>query len=66
MMIRVLHYSPRSALEINFPVEKLDSTPRNKKGLLWVDFISEPNESCESMRDLVGGVLDTLFIWMRS
>jgi magnesium transporter len=55
MMIRILHYSPRSALDINFPVEKLDSALRSKKGLLWVDFSGEPNESCEPiLREVFG------------
>lgn len=54
-MIRVMYSSPRSALDVNYPVDHLESALRNNKGLLWVDFCGEPNENCEPMlREVFG------------
>ncbi|KAF0108027.1 MAG: magnesium Mg(2+) and cobalt Co(2+) transport protein CorA [Anaerolineaceae bacterium] len=46
-MIRALYFSPASRLEMEYPVDKFKKALRNRKGLLWVDFSGEPNETCE-------------------
>ena len=46
-MIRVLHIAPRSPLNTSFPPEKIKAALLGKKGLLWVDFSGEPNQTCE-------------------
>ena len=46
-MIRALYYDPRTGLDTSFPLEKLPQALRNKKGLLWLDFSSEPDPTCE-------------------
>jgi len=54
-MIRALFSSPRSALDVHYPIEDLKTALRNKKGLLWVDFCGEPNETCEPiLREVFG------------
>jgi magnesium transporter len=46
-MIRILHIAPRSPLNTSFPVGKIKPALQGKKGLLWVDFSSEPDQACE-------------------
>jgi magnesium transporter len=46
-MLRAMYYSPQSTLDPDFPIKKLEVALRNKKGMLWLDFSGEPNESCE-------------------
>ena len=54
-MIRALYYTPKHPLDLAFPVERIRTALRNKKGLLWVDFSGEPNETCEPiLRDVFG------------
>ena len=46
-MIRILQIAPRSPLNTSYPPEKIKDALKIKDGLLWVDFLNEPNESCE-------------------
>ncbi len=46
-MIRALFYSPGKAIRINIPTEEFPRLIRDRRGLLWVDFIGEPNEKSE-------------------
>jgi magnesium transporter len=46
-MIRALHITPGSLLNVAFPPEKIKEALQDKKGLLWVDFSGEPNQTCE-------------------
>jgi magnesium transporter len=46
-MLRALHISPRSPLNTSFPQEKIKAALREKKGLLWVDFTGDPDQTCE-------------------
>jgi magnesium transporter len=46
-MIRALHITPGSPLNTSFPPEKTKEALQDKKGLLWVDFSGEPNQTCE-------------------
>jgi magnesium transporter len=46
-MIRALHITPGSPLNTSFPPEKIKEALQDKKGLLWVDFAGEPNQTCE-------------------
>lgn len=46
-MIRILYSSPRTPLDVNYPLEKLHAALRNKKGVLWLDLSGEPNQTCE-------------------
>ncbi len=46
-MIRILHSTPRSALDVDYPLDKLQTALRNKSGVLWVDFCGEPDAVCE-------------------
>ncbi len=48
-MIRVLYYTPRLPVDLNYPLEKIKTALEDKKGLLWIDFIGEPVEACESI-----------------
>ena len=48
-MIRALYFSPKSPLQMEYPVDKFEKALRNGKGLLWVDFVGEPNETCEPL-----------------
>jgi magnesium transporter len=54
-MIRALYYTPRSPLNIAYPLEKIEAALKNKKGLLWVDFSGEPPEACEAILHEVFG-----------
>ncbi len=54
-MIRALYYSPRTGLDIAFPLEKYKAALNDRKGLLWVDFIGEAPEVCQPiLRDIFG------------
>lgn len=54
-MIRILYYAPRSPLNVEYPPGKIREALRNKKGLLWVDFSGEPDQTCEPiLRDIFG------------
>jgi magnesium transporter len=46
-MIRALHIAPGSPINTSYPPEKIKGALRSKKGLLWVDFTGEPNQTCE-------------------
>lgn len=46
-MIRSLYYSPGKPLRTNIPPKEFPRLIRDRKGLLWVDFIGEPAESAE-------------------
>ena len=46
-MIRSLFYSPGKPLRTDIHPKEFQRLIRDRKGLLWVDFISEPNESAE-------------------
>jgi magnesium transporter len=46
-MIRILYSSRQNGLQMDYPLEKLKSALRNKKGLLWLDFNGEPDAACE-------------------
>jgi magnesium transporter len=46
-MIRILYYTPKSPLDMAFPVERIGKALGDKKGLLWVDFDGEPNQVAE-------------------
>ncbi|MEW6093415.1 MAG: magnesium/cobalt transporter CorA [Chloroflexota bacterium] len=54
-MIRILYYSKRSGLQMNYPLKQVKHALRDKKGLLWVDFDGEPDANCEPvLRDTFG------------
>ncbi len=54
-MIRIFFASERSGLQADYPLEKLKQALEERRGLLWVDFCGEPNETCEPiLRDLFG------------
>ncbi len=44
-MIRTLYYSPGKPIRMDIPPEEFPRLVRDRRGLLWVDFISEPSES---------------------
>ena len=46
-MIRALYIAPRSPLNASFLPERFKEALQNKKGLLWVDFAGEPDQTCE-------------------
>ena len=54
-MIRALYFSPRSKLQVEYPVDRFKLALRNTKGLLWVDFFSEPNDTCEPIMHEIFG-----------
>ena len=45
-MIRSLYYLPGKPTRKNIPPQEFSQLIRNRKGLLWVDFASEPEDSC--------------------
>jgi magnesium transporter len=45
-MIRSLYYLPGKPIRKEVPSEEFPKLIRNPRGLLWVDFLSEPPESC--------------------
>jgi magnesium transporter len=54
-MIRALFYTPKFPLDMDFPVAQIQNALRDKKGLLWIDFDGEPDETCEPiLRDVFG------------
>jgi magnesium transporter len=54
-MIRALYYSPHTPLDPAYPLEKFSQALRDKRGVLWVDFLGEPNERCEPiLREVFG------------
>jgi magnesium transporter len=54
-MVRILYYSKRSGLQMDYPLEQVKRALRDKKGLLWVDFDGEPDANCEPvLRDTFG------------
>ena len=46
-MIRSIFFSPGKPTRTNIPPEEFPRLIRDKRGLLWVDFISEPAETAE-------------------
>ena len=46
-MIRSMYYLPGQPIQKDFPPEQFPELIRNPQGVLWVDFISEPPETCE-------------------
>lgn len=44
-MIRTLYYSPGKPVRTDIPPEEFQRLTRDRKSLLWVDFISEPPEN---------------------
>lgn len=54
-MIRILFTSRRTGLQADYPLDKLGRALRDSKGLLWVDFCGEPNETCEPILRQVFG-----------
>ena len=46
-MIRALYYLPGKPIRMDVPVQEFTRLLRDRKGLLWVDFIGEPVESAE-------------------
>ncbi len=45
-MIRSLYYVPRQPIQKDIPPEKFPELIQNQQAILWVDFISEPPETC--------------------
>ena len=54
-MIRILYFSLRSGLLMDYPLEKIKQALRNSKGLLWVDFDGEPDAACEPILSNIFG-----------
>ena len=46
-MIRSLYYSPGQPPQKNLPAATFPQLIQNQQGVLWVDFISEPPETCQ-------------------
>ena len=54
-MMRSLLYVPGRPLQADLSLDELAAALKRKDGLLWVDFVDEPNETCEPiLRDLFG------------
>ena len=45
-MIRSLYYFPGQSIRKDIPPQEFPELIRNRRGLLWVDFTSEPPETC--------------------
>jgi magnesium transporter len=45
-MIRSLYYFPGQSVRKDIPPQEFPTLIRNRRGLLWVDFTSEPPETC--------------------
>jgi len=45
-MIRSLFYVPGKPIRKNIPPQEFPELIQNQQGLLWVDFINEPPETC--------------------
>lgn len=45
-MIRSLYYVPGSSIRKDISPQEFSSLLKNRRGLLWVDFVSEPPETC--------------------
>jgi magnesium transporter len=45
-MIRSLYYVPGQSIQKDLPPEKFTELIQNQQGVLWVDFLSEPPETC--------------------
>ena len=43
-MIRSLYFLPGKPIQTNIPPKEFPALMRNKRGLLWVDFIGEPQK----------------------
>ena len=46
-MIRSLYYSPGKPIRTDISTDEFPRLIRDRKGLLWVDFMSEPTEIAE-------------------
>jgi len=54
-MIRVMYRSAKGTLTMEYPAEKLAEALRDKRGLVWVDWLTAPPEDCEPiLRDVFG------------
>lgn len=53
-MIRSMYYLPGQPIQKDFPPEQFPELIRNPQGVLWVDFISEPPETCEPILEEFG------------
>jgi magnesium transporter len=54
-MIRILQYTPRTGLDVHYPIDRLPQALRDKKGLLWLDFSGEADATCEPILRQVFG-----------
>ncbi|HET9591128.1 MAG TPA: magnesium/cobalt transporter CorA [Anaerolineales bacterium] len=45
-MIRSLYYVPGKSIQKDIPPEEFSGLIKNRRSLLWVDFVSEPPETC--------------------
>ena len=45
-MIRSLYYLPGKSIRKDIPHKEFPKLLQNQQGLLWVDFVSEPPETC--------------------
>lgn len=54
-MIRVLFRSGAGELTLDYPPEKIDAALRDKRGLVWVDWLTAAPEECEPiLREVFG------------
>lgn len=53
-MIRTLYYSPTRQIKTSVPPSQFSKLIRQRRGLLWVDFIGEPPESAEPILKKLG------------
>lgn len=45
-MIRSLYFEPGKSIRKDMPPQEFPTLIRNRQGILWVDFVSEPPENC--------------------
>lgn len=53
-MIRSIYYLPGQPIRKDLPPEQFPGLIRNPQGVLWVDFISEPPETCQPILEEFG------------
>ena len=53
-MIRSIYYLPGQPIQKDLPPEQFPGLIRNPRGVLWVDFISEPPDTCQPILEEFG------------
>jgi magnesium transporter len=53
-VIRTIYFRPEKPIRTDLPREEIQKVFRDRRGILWVDFAGEPNETCQPILEAFG------------